>query len=142
MGPVRIAAMLALALCAALACAPSYAARDDVPPEIAAATNPVALDAPKQAYYAKQFRANCARCHGANGAGGGEDAAAQPIVPTNLTDRAYLATRTDGQLYWQILRGGAPRCEMPAFGPGSDKSWSEEKIWGMVAFVRTLSAPK
>jgi mono/diheme cytochrome c family protein len=139
----RIALTVSVALGAALlACAQSRAARDDVPPEIAAARNPVALDAAKQAYYSKQFKANCARCHGARGDGGGDEAAAQPVPPTNLTDAAYMATRSDGQLYWQILMGGEPRCQMPAYGPGSDKSWNEEKIWGMVAFVRTLAAAK
>ena len=91
---------------AILACAPASSARDDTPPEIADAKNPVVLDA------------------------------------ANFRDRALMATRSDGQLYWQILKGGAPRSEMPAFGPGSDKSWSEEKIWGMVAFLRTLTDAK
>lgn len=125
-----------------LACALASSARDDVPAEIASAKNPVVLDASKQAYFAKQFKANCARCHGARGDGGGDEAAAQPVPPANLTDRAYMATRSDGQLYWQILKGGAPRSQMPAFGPGSDKSWSEEKVWGMVAFLRTLTDAK
>lgn len=127
------------AFVAFLACAPASSARDDTPPEIHEAKSPVVLDAAKQAYYAKQFKANCARCHGATGDGGGEDAATQPVPPANFRDRARMATRSDGQLYWQILKGGAPRSEMPAFGPGSDKSWSEEKIWGMVAFLRTFS---
>ena len=141
MGAARL--LTSIPLCAAiLACAPSVKARDDTPPEIVRAQNPVTLDAAKQAYYAKQFKANCARCHGAKGDGGGDEAATQPVPPTNLTDRAYMATRSDGQLYWQILMGGAPRCEMPPFGPGSDKSWDEQKIWGMVAFVRTLVPQK
>jgi len=127
---------------AILACAPASSARDDAPPEIAEAKNPVVLDAAKQKYFAKQFKANCARCHGASGDGGGDDAAAQPVPPANFRDRARMATRSDGQLYWQILKGGAPRSEMPAFGPGSDKSWGDEKIWGMVAFLRTLTDAK
>jgi mono/diheme cytochrome c family protein len=140
---VRFLAMLSIPLLAALpASAPSSAGRDDTPAEIARAKNPVVLDASKQAYFAKQFKANCARCHGANGDGGGDEAAQQPVPPTNFTDAAYMATRTDGQLFWQILQGGAPRCQMPAFGPGSDKSWNEEKIWGMTAFVRTLAHAK
>jgi mono/diheme cytochrome c family protein len=127
---------------AVLACAPASFARDDTPPEIADSKNPVVLDAAKRAYYAKQFKANCARCHGATGDGGGNEAAAQPVPPANLSDRAFMATRSDGQLYWQILNGGAPRSQMPSYGPGSDKSWSDEKIWGMVAFLRTLSEAK
>lgn len=139
----RFSSMLSIPISAAiLACLPASAARDDAPREIVDTPNPVKLDARKQTYFANQFRANCARCHGAKGDGGGDDAASQAVPPTNLTDAAYMATQTDGQLFWQILKGCAPRCEMPPFGPGSDKSWNEEKIWGMVAFVRTLAAPK
>lgn len=139
----RLSSLLLIPVCAALLAATSpAAARDDTPPEIAGKQNPVVLDAAKQAYWAKQFKSNCARCHGAEGEGGGDEAAQQPVRPTNLTDRTHMATRSDGQIYWQILMGGAPRCEMPAFGPGSDKSWSEEKVWGMVAFVRTLAGAK
>jgi mono/diheme cytochrome c family protein len=121
--------------------APPASARDDTPPEIAATKNPVVLDAAKRAYYAKQFKANCARCHGARGDGGGDDAAAQPVPPADLTDATRMAARSDGELYWQIRTGGAPRSEMPAFGPGSAKSWNDEKLWGMVAFLRTLAEP-
>lgn len=132
-------AILSLSVAATVAASAPARARDDTPSEIAEAKNPVVLDAAKQAYYAKQFKANCARCHGAKGDGGGDEAAQQGVRPTNFTDAAYMATRTDGQLYWQILQGGAPRCEMPAFGPGSDKSWNDEKLWGMTAFIRTLA---
>ncbi len=143
MHPTRITGLLSIPIfVAVLACASSSTARDDTPPEIATTTNPVVLDAKKQAYFAKQFKANCARCHGANGDGGGDEATGQAVPPVDLTDSAYMGTRTDGQLFWQILKGGAPRSQMPAFGPGSDKSWSDEKIWGMVAFVRTLPGPK
>ena len=88
------------------------------------------------------FLTACLKPRDLDPADGGDDAAIQPVPPANFRDRARMATRSDGQLYWQILKGGAPRSEMPAFGPGSDKSWSEEKIWGMVAFLRTLTDAK
>ncbi len=50
-----------------------------------------------------------------------------------------MATRTDGQLFYQILMGGGQRSAMPAFGPESDVGWSEEKIWLMVLYVRKFS---
>ncbi len=114
-------------------------ARDDTPAELLGAVNPVALDEVRAAYFARQFKANCARCHGAAGDGGGDDAAAQAVAPTRFTDARAMSARTDGQLFWQIARGGAPRCDMPAFGRGSEKSWDDEKIWGMVAFLRRLA---
>jgi mono/diheme cytochrome c family protein len=113
--------------------------RDDVPPEIAARKNPVSLPEGKVRYYARQYRAKCARCHGADGNGGGDEAKDQAVPPRNFTDSTYMNTRTDGQLFYQILVGGGERCAMPAFGPGSDHSWSEEKIWYMVDYVRRFS---
>lgn len=116
--------------------------REDVPPEIAARENPVAdLPPARVSYYAKQFKAHCARCHGIAGDGAGAEAAAQALPPANFTDAAYLGTRSDGQLFYQILVGGKPRSAMPAYGPGSATGWSEDKIWGMVAYVRRFAAP-
>jgi len=111
-------------------------ARSDVPDEIASTANPETLDGDEVRYYARQYRAKCARCHGADGSGSGEEAAEQAVPPADFTDAKFMASRTDGQFFYQILMGGGERCAMPAFGPGSAQAWSEEKIWHMVAFVR------
>jgi mono/diheme cytochrome c family protein len=124
-----------------LALSPAAPARDDTPAEIAARTNPVTLEPRDVRYYARQFRGKCARCHGPDGAGGGEEAAEQAVPPANFTDAAFMSTRSDGQLFYQILMGGGERCAMPAFGPESSHGWSEDKIWHMVAFVRRFAAP-
>lgn len=116
-------------------------ARNDVPDEIARRENPVTLPPARVKYYAKQYRAKCARCHGAAGDGGGEESAGQEVPPADLTDAALMTQRTDGQLFYQILAGGGNRCAMPAFGPESDHGWSEEKVWSMVAFIRRFAAP-
>lgn len=117
-------------------------ARDDVPDDIAGQRNPVTSLAPDEIkYFARQFRAQCARCHGERGDGGGEEAAAQEVPPANFTDAAYMGTRSDGQLFFQIRQGGGDRCAMPAFGPKSDYGWSEDKIWRIVAFVRRFARP-
>jgi mono/diheme cytochrome c family protein len=119
--------------------APAVSARDDVPADVAARSNPVELDEQEVSYYQRQFKGNCARCHGLDGTGRGSDAGSQPVPPANFTDAKYMNGRSDGQLFYQILMGGGDRCAMPAFGPGSDHSWSEEKIWHMVAFVRRFA---
>jgi mono/diheme cytochrome c family protein len=112
--------------------------RDDVPKEIRNQKNPVILEDSEIRYYQRQFKGKCARCHGKDGAGGGisGEALEQAVPPANFTDAAYMKTRTDGQLFYQIFMGGGDRCAMPAFGPESDHAWTEEKIWHMVAFVR------
>lgn len=113
--------------------------RDDVPQEIAKQANPVELEASELRYYKRQFKGKCSRCHGSDGKGGGEHAASQAIPPTDFSDLRYMQTRTDGQLFYQILVGGGDRCAMPAFGPESDYAWSEEKIWHLVAYVRRFA---
>ena len=138
----RTVAVCAAASAALLLAASAACARDDVPDEIARRENPVTLAPDKVRYYAKQYRAKCSRCHGAKGDGGGEEASKQEVPPADFTDVAYMKTRSDGQLFYQILMGGGERCAMPAFGPESDHGWSEEKIWHMVAFVRRFAAPE
>ncbi|MCP5055437.1 MAG: cytochrome c [bacterium] len=128
----------ALAVIATLAMAVAADARDDVPEELLHAKNEVSLSAKRVVYFAKQFKTKCARCHGALGDGAGTDAE-QDVPPADLTDAAAMSQRSDGQLFYQILVGGMPRCAMPAFGPESDHGWSEKKIWEMVAFVRRFS---
>lgn len=113
-------------------------ARDDAPPEIVGRANPETIDGKEARYYARLFKANCARCHGPDGSGRGTDATNQPLPPRDLTDVEYMSTRTDGQLFYQILMGGQGESSMPAFGPTSASGWSESKIWHMVAFVRRL----
>jgi len=114
-------------------------ARDDVPDEVRARQNPVTLEESEMRYYQRQYKGKCKRCHGIDGTGKGEAAASNAVRPANFTDVAYMSTRTDGDLFYQILMGGGDRCAMPAFGPESDHAWTEEKIWHMVAFVRTFA---
>jgi mono/diheme cytochrome c family protein len=130
-----------LAIALAIGGAPrSASARDDVPEEIARRKSPVTLEETELRYYKRQFKGKCARCHGRDGDGKGGEPPAPPLVaPADFTDAHYMATRTDGQLFYQILNGGGERCAMPAFGPESDHAWNEEKIWHMVAYVRLFA---
>ena len=124
----------------AVACTPHLAlARDDVPEEIRKQANPVELEESEVRYYARQFKGKCSRCHGLDGSGKGEATPDALVRPADLTDVAFMASRTDGQLFYQILMGGGDRCAMPAFGPDSDHAWTVDKIWHMVAFVRRFA---
>ena len=137
----RPGVLAALAALLSLGLGPNEArARNDVPDEIAALSNPVELEESELSYYQRQFKGKCSRCHGQDGTGTGEQAAAQSVPPADLTDAAYMKTRTDGQLFYQILMGGAEDSPMPAFGPRSDQGWSEDKVWHLVAYVRLFAA--
>jgi len=50
-----------------------------------------------------------------------------------------MNTRTDGELFYQILVGGGDRSAMPDFGPSSDAGWPEERIWKMVRYLRLFA---
>jgi mono/diheme cytochrome c family protein len=138
--PATLLAPLLIGL-GCLVSAPEISGSDDVPPEIAQRENPVSLPEDRVRYFARQFKAKCARCHGIDGDGAGKEASGQAVPPRDFTDPAYMESRTDGQLFYQILVGGGTRCAMPAFGPGTDHSWTEEKIWYMVGYVRRFARP-
>jgi len=112
---------------------------DDVPAAFAGLKNPVVLTAKDIAYYTKQFAKQCARCHGEKGDGGGDEAKDQKYPPPDFTDRQFMRNCSDGQLFYQIIRGGEERSAMPAFGPESDAGWPEQKVWSMVAFIRRFA---
>lgn len=141
----RKKALLALVSCSVLAClaagsAHRQSARDDVPEDYVALTNPFQeIPSGRVRYFEKKYKAHCARCHGIDGRGGGENAEAQGVPPRDFTDAAFMATRSDGQLFYQILMGGGDRSGMPAYGPESDVGWSEERVWKLVIFVRRFA---
>lgn len=138
---LRVLAPIVLIAAGCLIAPAELPGREDTPPEIAEKKNPVSLPEGKVRYYARQFKAKCARCHGIDGDGGGDEAKEQAVPPRDFTDSAYMSSRTDGQLFYQILEGGGDRCAMPAFGPGTDHNWDEEKIWYMVDYVRRFAKP-
>ncbi len=139
--PASVLVGMGLLACGGAPSLTNSALARDVPPEIAARKSPVELTPDKVRYYTRQFKGKCSRCHGIDGKGSGPEAATQPRPPQDLTDRAYMRTRSDGQLFYQILVGGGEDSPMPAFGPESAQGWNEEKIWYMVAFVRRFSEP-
>ena len=112
---------------------------DEVPAAFAGLKNQAVLSDKDVAYYAKQFDKKCARCHGEQGNGGGDEAKDQKFPPANFTDRHFMDNCSDGQLFYQIMKGGEDKSAMPAFGPESDAGWPEEKVWSMVAFIRRFA---
>lgn len=81
------------------------------------------------------FESRCARCHGASGKGNGFQALALFFmfkVP-DLTDSAYMRTRSDDALFRAIKQGS--KGGMPAFG----LKFSEPEIKDLVVYVRGFS---
>jgi mono/diheme cytochrome c family protein len=70
------------------------------------------------------YEANCANCHGADGA---------KVSSANFTDQEYMASRS-GQDLAQLVTAGSGS-QMHAF---QDKL-SQEQLWSAIAYLRTLS---
>jgi cytochrome c oxidase cbb3-type subunit 3 len=85
----------------------------------------------------KLYLTYCFTCHGKTGKGDGYAASYQAVQPRDLTNNIYMSTRTDQDLFDAISGGGAAfhgSIVMPAW----KESLSEEQIWDLVAYIRTL----
>lgn len=113
----------------------------EAPEPYASMTNPFAGDPQAIEAGRELYQVNCATCHGPEGKGDGPAAAALPVQPANLADAEMMAEASDGFLYWRISQGmmspGMEKSGMPAFG----HMLSEEQIWQIISYVRTLSEP-
>jgi mono/diheme cytochrome c family protein len=95
---------------------------------------------PKQVAEGKKtFDKFCSPCHGADGAGDGYNAKNLDPHARDLTDaqESYMAKLSNPEIYEVISKGGAGvdlAPTMPTFG----KVFSEEEIWSLVAYIRTL----
>lgn len=100
-----------------------------IPPEYAGKTNPLGSEASTAG--ANVFKTNCESCHGPQGYGDGPASEVLDPKPKNLAD--LQATVSDDYLYWRISEG-KPGTAMIAW----KGILTEEQIWQMVSFIRTL----
>ncbi|MBI3597911.1 MAG: c-type cytochrome [Nitrospirae bacterium] len=95
---------------------------------------------PKQVAEGKKtFMKYCSPCHGEGGAGNGYNANNLDPHARDLTDKAepYMAKLSNKEIYEVIEKGGAGvdlAPTMPTFG----KVFSEQEIWSLVSYIRTL----
>jgi len=85
----------------------------------------------------KLYLTYCFTCHGKEGKGDGYAASYQPVKPRNLTNDAYMSTRTDQHLFDAISLGSAA-FHGPMIMPAWWQSLTEQQRWDLVAYVRTL----
>ena len=100
-----------------------------VPEEYAGMTNPLGDDAAIAG--AEVFRTNCETCHGPQGQGDGPAGQSLQPPPGNLADVQSRAG--DDYLFWRI-HDGKPGTSMVAWRG----ILTDEQIWQVVAFIRTL----
>ncbi len=82
---------------------------------------------------ARLYQANCASCHGSEGAGDGPQAAGLSSTPTDFTDQEFMAQRSAADFHQAVSAGIAPA--MPAY---ADRL-SEAERWALAAYLGTLT---
>jgi high-affinity iron transporter len=92
--------------------------------------------APSAARGRTLYEENCASCHGADGAGGGEESRRLGLTPANFTDADFMRLETPDD-FFNVVTLGRRRSGMP--------SWSEalsvQERWDLVRYVWTFSQP-
>lgn len=78
-------------------------------------------------------RVSCMTCHGAKGDGKGKLADLFDPRPRNFSCADTIKGIPDGHLFW-IVRFGSPETSMPPH-----KRLSDEQIWQVVHYIRTLA---
>ncbi len=86
----------------------------------------------------QHYKTYCASCHGLRGEGDGELAAALPVQPAKHSDAAYMTALSDEHLFTVVKKGGAA-VGKSALMAGFGGSLSDEQIWDVVAYVRSLA---
>jgi mono/diheme cytochrome c family protein len=109
--------------------------RLEPPEEYAGMTNPFTGDAEAAAEGEALYQSNCYSCHGQEARGDGPAAAALEPRPSDLArDQSSLS---DPYLYWRIAEGGMRR-PFNSVMPAWRGILSEEQIWEIITFLRTL----
>lgn len=82
------------------------------------------------------FQIYCASCHGEKGLGDGVAASSLNPAPQNLAENQKQMS--DAYLYWRIAEGGMMEPFKSAM-PSWKGILSDDQIWDMVSFIRTLT---
>ncbi len=83
---------------------------------------------------------HCYSCHGVTGRGDGPAAVRLEPKPRNLTDDAYMSKKTDQDLY-DVISGGSAALHRFSGMPDWKHVFYPERIWDIVAYLRTLHRP-
>ena len=110
-------------------------------PEAAKIKNPVASTTESIAAGQKQYQVLCSGCHGKDAKGGItvsviEDRGGNQ--PPDLTDDKWDHGSSDGEIFTVVKKGIAPEYFMAPW----DGRISDEEIWNMVNYIKSLSQKK
>lgn len=82
-------------------------------------------------------KGTCFTCHGMEGKGDGPAAVGFDPSPRNLTNPAFQAVKTDGELMYVLKNGSPGTAMMPMVG----SAITEEEGWLVLLYIRTLGKP-
>ena len=107
-------------------------------PAAAALKNPVAADATSIAAGKQLYDKQCAGCHGDSGKGDGSMGEELNPKPANLADADWKHGSSDGEIFTVVKKGIPPEFFMAPW----DGRVSDEEIWNMVNYIKSLSQKK
>lgn len=100
------------------------------PPSASEKRNPLKSDETVIAAGKTTYNKECASCHGKKGKGDGPSAATLDVQVGDMSSAA-TQNQSDGSLFWKISEGKKPM-------PGLKKKLTEDQIWQVVVYMRTL----
>ena len=109
--------------------------RPDPPPEYLEKRNPKEGNIEAANAGREVYRIHCVMCHGEKGRGDGPVANSLSPKPQSLA--ASQAGLSDAYLFWRISEGGLKKPFSSAM-PTWKNILSEDEIWEIIAFLRTL----
>ena len=85
------------------------------------------------------FMGNCLPCHGMEGKGDGPlaDSLGGDVLPRDLSDAAYLSTRTNEELF-NVIKHGGKHAGMSENMPDWSTSFNDKAIQNLVTYIREL----
>ena len=121
--------VLAISACGASGSSNDEPTHELIPVEYVGKSNPLSADAAEPG--AVTFKSTCANCHGEEGRGDGPASSSLNPMPKNLAE--LQAQVGDDYLFWKISDGSLGTAMV-----GWKGILTEEQIWELVAFIRTL----
>lgn len=105
-----------------------------IPQPYAGMTNPLPDSGKVRKRGARIYAEHCASCHGARGAGDGEEGASLSPSPGNLVWLSDVPKRQwDAFMYWSTAEGGEMLgTQMPAY----KDTLSSDEIWAVTAYIQ------
>lgn len=135
-------ARFALALVAVSALLTGWIVAGDGPPVIAQDTSPQPPEGWELSGDAERVQATydkfCGTCHGATGKGDGVMAKFLEPKPKDLTDREYMESRSDYEIYLAIKKGGAAVGLSDKMAPW-EQLLGDQEIRDLTLLVRRMS---